>query len=496
MQKFDVVIIGSGLGGLLCGNILSKEGFNVCILEKNEKIGGCLQIFSRDKCIFNTGLNYTEGLADGQILNRYFKYFGIMDKLKLRRMDMDGFEVITFNQKEYKFAQGTEHFVETLIKEFPEEKNNLKRYIKKLKTICNAFPFHDLSKSSSDISDFNILNESIYSYLSSLTPNKTLQNILAGNNLLYGGVPDKTPLYIHSLIIYSFINSSWRLVDGSAQLATAIENSIKQNGGTILRNQEATKFIFENNQIKYIQLKNDERIEGTHFISNIHPVNTLNMIDGSYINKAYRNRIHSLENTIGMFTLYLVMKENSFRYMNHNHYVYNNDSVWTTATYNEKEWPQSFMLYTPAVSKSETWADSVIAMTYMKYDELKKWEHTTVENRGNDYLAFKKEKAEQLLDLVEKKFPGIKSNVKNYYTSTPLTYRDYTGTYQGSSYGILKDFNHPLKSIILPKTKIKNLFFTGQNLNLHGVLGVTIGAVMTSGELVGLDHLVKKINSY
>ena len=220
------------------------------------------------------------------------------------------------------------------------------------------------------------------------------------------------------------------------------------------------------------------------------------MIDGHSIHKAYRDRINSLENTIGMFSLYIVLKENTVKYMNHNHYYYESNSVWTTATYNEKSWPQSYMLYTPATSKSDEYADCMIAMSYMKFDELKKWENTTVGNRGEDYLEFKQKKAEELLQLIEKKFPEIRSQIKNYYTSTPLTYRDYTGTYQGSSYGILKDYNNPLKSIILPKTKIKNLFFTGQNLNLHGILGVTIGAVMTCGELVGLDYLVKKINKF
>jgi len=495
MQKIDVVIIGSGLGGLICGNILSREGYNVCVIEKNNKIGGCLQIFSRDKCIFNTGLNYTEGLAEGQILNKYFSYFSIMDKLKLRRMDMDGFEVITFKDNEYKFAQEPQHFIETLSQSFPNEKQTLHNYINKLKSICDSFPLFDLNKNSYNINSFDVFNESAYGYLNSLTSNKILQNVLAGNNLLYGGVPDKTPLYIHALIIYSFINSSWRLVDGSAQLASLLAESIKNNGGTILLNQEVKEIISVNKVIKSVRLTDGQQIEANQFISNIHPVNTLKMLDDSAINKAFRNRIHSLENTIGMFTVYLVMKENTFRYMNHNHYYYDEDSVWTTATYDKNEWPQSFMLYTPAVSKSEIYADSVIAMSYMKYDELKQWEQTTVESRGNDYLEFKQRKAEQLIQLIEKKFPGIKSKIKKYYTSTPLTYRDYTGTHEGSSYGILKDFNNPLKSIILPKTKIKNLFFTGQNLNLHGILGVTISAVMTCGELTGMDYLIKKINA-
>ena len=111
-------------------------------------------------------------------------------------------------------------------------------------------------------------------------------------------------------------------------------------------------------------------------------------------------------------------------------------------------------------------------------------------------LEFKKIKAEKLLDLVEKKFPEIRNEIKSYYTSTPLTYRDYTGTVNGSSYGILKDYNAPFKSIILPKTKIPNLFFTGQNLNLHGILGVTIGSIITCGELVGQEYLIDKVRNF
>ncbi|NJK85775.1 MAG: NAD(P)-binding protein, partial [Bacteroidales bacterium] len=71
---YDVAIVGSGLGGLLCANILSREGYSVCLLEKNHKLGGSLQTFGRKACIFNTGLNYTESLDEGQVLNQYFRF--------------------------------------------------------------------------------------------------------------------------------------------------------------------------------------------------------------------------------------------------------------------------------------------------------------------------------------------------------------------------------------------------------------------------------------
>jgi all-trans-retinol 13,14-reductase len=68
MSKYDVVIVGSGLGGLCSAYILSKEGFRVCVLEKNRQLGGSLQIFSRDKAVFDTGIHYIGGLAEGQNL--------------------------------------------------------------------------------------------------------------------------------------------------------------------------------------------------------------------------------------------------------------------------------------------------------------------------------------------------------------------------------------------------------------------------------------------
>lgn len=60
-------------------------------------------------------------------------------------------------------------------------------------------------------------------------------------------------------------------------------------------------------------------------------------------------------------------------------------------------------------------------------------------------------------------------------------------------YGYVKDVNNPLHSFVSPRTKIKNLLFTGQSLNMHGILGVTIGAIVTCSELVGKDYLLEKI---
>ena len=118
---YDVVIIGSGLGGLVSGNILAKEGYSVCVLEKNNQYGGNLQTFVRKKTIFDTGVHYIGGLSEGQNLYQYFKYLNIIDDLNLKKLDEDGFDIVTFDNddNEYKYSQGYDKFIQNLLIQFP-----------------------------------------------------------------------------------------------------------------------------------------------------------------------------------------------------------------------------------------------------------------------------------------------------------------------------------------------------------------------------------------
>src|ERR1700749_2394815 len=99
MNKFDVAIIGSGIGGLLCAVMLAKEGFQVAIIEQNKQIGGCLQTYSFRKKVFDSCVHYIGALDYGQTQHRIFNYAGITSQLKLKKMEEHGFDHIIFNNK-------------------------------------------------------------------------------------------------------------------------------------------------------------------------------------------------------------------------------------------------------------------------------------------------------------------------------------------------------------------------------------------------------------
>lgn len=502
MKQFDVVIIGSGLGGLACGTILAKEGYKVCILEKNKQIGGTLQTFVRDRVIFDSGVHYVGGLDNGQNLNTLFRYLGIMDKLKLRKLDEDVFDAVIFDDdpKVYRYAQGYENFIRTLTAEFPEEEEAIRKYCDGIRDVCSKFPLYNL-RSGDYFEKVGVLEIDTQTFIESLTTNKKLQNVLAGTSLLYAGVPYKTPLYVHALVINSYIESSWRFVDGGSQIARGLSAEITSRGGVLLKHKEVRKLKEEGGKIVYAETKDGEKFFGDIFISNVHPAQTIDMTESDMLKKAFRSRIKSLDNSVSTFYVNVVLKKQTLKYVNHNYYYFADNDAWCVLNYNQENWPRGYAMFFTASSRDDDeYAEAVTLMTYMRYEEVAKWAHTfnTVSNeesRGEDYEAFKRAKAEKLFDLVEKRFPGFRSGIQSYYSATPLSVRDYIGTSDGSLYGIVKDYREPLKTFISPRTKIPNLYLTGQNLNLHGVLGVTVSAVLTCSEILGIDYIINKIRS-
>ena len=490
------------MGGLVCADILGREGYKICVLEKNRQIGGSLQTYVRDKVIFDSGVHYLGGLEKGQNLYQIFQYLGLMGKLKLQRQDMDAFDKILIEGDDtvYDLAQGYENFINKLLIHFPDEEQALRTYCNKIKEVCSKFPLYNLRVSADFNEKSEVLEIDTKGYIDTVTANTRLRDILGANNALYAGQADKTPFYVHALILNSYIESSWKCIDGGSQIAKFLAQNIKLNGGKILRNSEVKAIVEENGLIGYVELKNGERVYGDNFISNMHPVKTLELTETPLIKNAYRNRLNGLENSVSAFTLNIVFKKNSFKYFKHNYYCGREGYVWSTAEHTEENWPLGYAVFCGASSKSEEYAEGLSVLAYMRFDEVATWKDTfntiSDENdRGETYNEFKKRKAEILLNAVERKFPGIRDCIKAYYVASPLSYRDYIGNDDGSLYGIVKDYKHTLKTFISPRTKLPNLYLTGQNLNLHGILGAAMSGIVTCCALMGNNEVVDKIRN-
>lgn len=496
-NSYEIAIIGSGLSGLATAYMFAKNGYKVAVFEKNAQFGGCLQSFKRSGVTFETGMHYIGSIEEGQILHKYFNYLSILDDIELSSLDKTCYDIIDFRGERYSYANGHENFIDTLSQKFPDNVNDIKEYVKVISQVTENSPYYSFKGFDTlNILDPAHVKTSINNYIAQITDNETLQNVLTGNIPLYAGLKDKTPLYIHALISDFYINSAYRIVGSSDNIAKSLIKSLKKMGVDLFNNCEVKKIICNDKQVTSIELGDGNRIEVKNLISSIHPEYLLQMIDSHLIRKAYRERICNMTQTVSTFTVYIKFKENTVPYLNSNFFKYRNSSIWDCEYYTEDNWPKSYLYMHQCSEKDQKFAKGAILFSYMNYADVAKWNGTKLGHRGSDYDEFKKVKSEKLLSCLEKDMPGILGKIENYWTSSPLTYQDYTATKEGSTYGVVRDVSSPMQTTISQRTKIPNLFLSGQNTNSHGVLGVIISSVITASELLGKDFLIKQINEF
>lgn len=496
MENFEVVVVGGGLGGLACGVMLSKEGMKVCVLEQHSQIGGCLQSFYRRGKILDTGMHYVGSLHPGQILHQYFKYFGVIDRLRLQQLDPEAYDILVFpDGSRYCYANGEERFAARLVEYFPEEKAGIEKYCGLLRKVGSLISPEVLRSGHISNGGLEYMNVSAFDVINSCTRNETLRNVLAGTVSLHSGDRERTSFYEHGMIMYSYMESAYRFKDGSQHVADALAEEIRKYGGEVRVNAEVKGIEIRNSVARSIRINEDETVSAKYVISDIHPAKMLDLLEGEkVIRPAYGTHIRSLPNSYGCFTTHVLMKPGKARYANSNYYFHNRRDVWSArGEYKGCNLPVVLLSMQPP--QTGDYADAVSLLSPMFRQVLEEWADTEIGKRGERYEAMKKRYAEAMVDCVSRVFPDMETQIETVYTSTPLTYRDYTSTLHGSAYGIIKDCRNALLSRIPVRMKIENLYFTGQNMNVHGCLGVCASAAVTCSALLGEEYLVKKIGN-
>ena len=487
-MKSDVIIIGSGLGGLVCARLLAERGLRVVVLERHSVAGGCLQSYRRRGVTFDTGLHYVGGLAEGQRLRGIFERLGLM-RLPWQRLDPQGFDLVTIAGETFPFVEGYRNFADALAGRFPREREALNKYVALMERADH------LSLGDPEVQTLCAVNA--YDYLCETFHDPLLIDVLAGNAL-------KTEVRRESLPLFSFLHASfvgggaWRLQGCGSDIVDTLVSGIKANGGTVITGAQVEELTETDGLITVARCANGETYEAATFISDIHPQQTFALMkDSKRLSRLFRRRIDVLENTTGMFTVSLVT-DGSIPYFNHNKFIYRQANVWESPSVGAGPVPARNHVGAGPVparltidrvmvscSSANVGAGPVPArltidlLTPVPFSLFAPWADSRLGHRPDGYTQLNKQLADQCIALAETVLPGLKAAIVNCYTSTPLTWRDYTLTPQGSAYGLRKDSRQPLMTMLSPRTPIPNLLLTGQNLMLHGLEGVTMTALQT-----------------
>ncbi len=480
-QKYDAIVIGAGLSGLSCAYCLAKEGYSVCVLEKEHILGGAFQSFTRGGLRFDTGFHFVGGVGEGQMMNPLITYFGL-ENLPWKRLDLNCFADVYIRGKKFHFRSGYDAFQEDLIQQFPDEEQGIREFMDVMRYI-NAH-LYESTDPQWNLFDEQYFSVSAYEFLQTHIHSDLLRDVLCGGSITTELTED-LPLYSFVQSLNSFVQGAYKLQGGGQTLIDKLAENMHNLGGEIYSHVEVQSFVLNADGKATGVLCNGVEYNADMFISTIHPSLTIPMIpETASVRSIYRRRMENLQNTMGMFTVQLQIRENTIPYVNRAVCVYNSEDLWHS-DFGKNSSVQTMLIHYSAPLDGNGYVRTIDLLTPMSWDSVSEWSDSTIGKRPEAYKLFKEQKAKECIALAKQYVPQLEENVEKVWISTPLTYRDYTGTVQGSAYGVRKSSKSLITTILSPATPIKNIFLSGQNMTLHGMLGVLITTIRVCGQIKG-----------
>ena len=472
-----VCIIGGGISGLFTGALLSKNGYRVTVLEKNHIVGGGLQSFSRGDAMFNSGVQALVGYNENQIVKQTIRY---LDNLPLHLMPTSATaqEMILVDKKhQYCMPRGTSAYLEYLVSQFPQETEGIHQLLDAIYEIGYSYDYIWLKKIQIHPEIIKYSNLSADVLIRQYIKDEMLIKLLEYIGVNVGGGLKTMSALEFSMLLMLYIEGSYRYQGGAVLCANELVNYISKHGGKIINNCEVKKIIVADRHIKYVATQNDKKYIADVFVHSASPRLLLQYTQGEIFRKSTKLRIENQVSRFSGFAIYLELKEETFPFIN--------SIVFVHKEFNNDYLPDYIYILTPPSLNQGKWARTMEILVPDSFSNFKNWEKTKVENRGAEYKTMKDAYADEIINYVSGFYPELKNAIQHRYTATGLTVRDYFGNPDGAIYG--------QQGLYIPvKTKIENLFMTGQAVQNQGVCGAVVSSVLTA-ETILQKSLIEEI---
>lgn len=458
----DIVIIGSGIGGISFGAILAKNGYNVTIIEKHFIVGGYATNFVRksksgDSFLFDVSLHGIGNLSQNRYLFEELKNTGVFEKCRPLRKTENATLVLK-DGSYFDIPDKFEEYKNILKKRFPNENENIEKLFSFLKDFDKDMEDNVLRKNIPPKYFSKLQNISLYDFLKEYTNNEKLIDTFSFLWLYYGLPAKKLNALYYLLAWISYhIGGTYYLEGGGGAFSKAFSDIIEENGGKIILKEEVIKLNTQNNKITSVETNKGTIIKGDTFIINGCPENIFNKIDNKQLINTYIKNLKNKEKCISLTQLYIGTDINPANIGIKKADLFFDNEESSDLGYEHiknKNYEKThfgivnYNLLDNNLNKNTGFLAVTIG------DFIENWP----ERSTNEYKKRKEEIKEILLNRVIKLFPDLKNHIVITELATPRTMERYTNNINGAVYGFAQNLENGGFNRTSFKTPLSNTF--------------------------------------
>ncbi|MAY79573.1 MAG: FAD-dependent oxidoreductase [Deltaproteobacteria bacterium] len=505
-EQWDVIVVGSGPGGLGAAAVLAKEGKRVLVLEQHYVAGGFTHVFKRKGYEWDVGLHYIgEVNREQSMMRRMFDY---VSDSQTQWADMgDVYDRIRFGDDEFPLRCGTDAFREDLIQWFPNESNAIDTYIRMVLDAGKAYRMFlaekAMPKMLSSVAGTmmrkgfaKMAKRTTLDVLSELTRDKLLIGVLCGQWGDYGLPPAESSFGMHAILVRHYLRGGAYPIGGAGVIADHMASVIHAAGGLVVTKAAVESINVEKGKAIGVTIADGRRLVAPIVISGAGYMNTVQHLLPPAVAEAHGMTPFTdrIPRSGAHVCLYLGFKQNAeaLNMPKANHWLYpespdHDENVHRFLADRSAPLPLTYISFPSA--KDPDWDNrypersTVEAITLSPYEWFAQWEETRWMKRGDDYLAFKQEFTERLLEELFRVEPQLKGHVDYSELSTPLSTAHFSGHRKGEIYGLEHSPERFSQRHLQPRTPIQGLFLTGQDVSTAGVTGALVGGFLTASAI-------------
>lgn len=504
MSHWDVIVIGSGIGGLAAAAALARENRRVLVLERHTQLGGLTQTFERNGYRFNVGVHYIGGAgeASGQP-GPAKKVFDALTPHGIPMASMGAvYDRVHFPGMTVEFEHPTSRLIEILKARFPAERAGIDRYfdsiLKARKALEAVFAAHSMPQlvarglmwwKDGEVEQW--VGRTLWQVIQECVGDPKLQALLAAQWGDHGGRPSEASFALHAGVMSSYFDGAWYPLGGSGVFARALAEPVTAAGGELRTGAEVAAIRVEDGRVRGVTLANGAIEDAPCVVSDAGIRKTLRMLPSEEVDYEWARDALEIEPSVGYVGLYLGLEGevDANGATAANDWIYESwdvDKLWRNPLI-EPDAPMMFVsfpslkdpTYDPGAARRHTC--EIVA--FVNPDAFTPWEHEGMKRgdaRDPGYLELKERIEQNLLAQFGRHYPRLLPMVKYVTSSTPISVATYTGAEHGAMYGLATTPARVLSDALRPRTPIGGLFLAGQDACCPGVTGALMGGLMAA----------------